>query len=93
MKTESGTLISLFEIFLSFSVLFGMDLKSKVPEIMLKTCVDIVGMASENIEDIEDNDEDLEQLLNNNLFRWLCSGLNFETTLKVNRRKQKIMQI
>ena len=93
MKNESGTLISLYEIFISLSVLFGMDLKSRVSEVMLQTCVDIMGMAAENIEFIGDNDDLLEQLLNNNLFKWLCSGLNFETTFKVNRRKNKIMQI
>lgn len=31
--------------------------------------------------------------MNNHLFRWICSGLNFDTTFKVNRRKNKIMQI
>ena len=50
-------------------------------------------MAHENIADIEENDDMLDQFINNQLMRWVCSGLNFDTTFKVNKRKNKIMQI
>ena len=50
-------------------------------------------MAHEHIGDIEENDELLDQFINNKLMKWTCSGLNFDTTFKVNKRKNKIMQI
>ena len=91
IKDESQTLVSLYEIFLSLSVLFGADLKAKTSEVMLQTCLDIMRMAHENIADIEENDDMLGQFINNQLMKWVCSGLNFDTTFKVNKRKNKIM--
>ena len=44
IKTESHALINLLEVFLSFTVLFGSDEKSKTREIMLQTCVNIIKM-------------------------------------------------
>ena len=48
-------------------------------------------MAHEHLADIEENDELLDQFINNKLMKWTCSGLNFDTTFKVNKRKYKIM--
>ena len=50
-------------------------------------------MASEHIEDIEDNDAGLNSFVNNWLFKWICSGLNFDTNEEMNKRKKKILQI
>ena len=91
LKSAASTLARLYEIFLSLAVLFGADAKAKAGEAMLQTAMDIMSLAQERIEDIEDNDEILDQFVNNHLFRWICSGLNFDTTFKVNRRKNKIM--
>ena len=35
----------------------------------------------------------LGYFINNQLMRWVSSGLNFDTTFKVNKRKNKIMQM
>ena len=93
VKSQNQTLVALYEIFLSFSVLLGVDQKSKVGEIMLQTSLDIMIMVQEHIQDIEENDAVLDQFVNNKLLKWMCTGLNFDTTFKVNRRKDKIMQI
>lgn len=93
IKDESQSLVNLYEIFLSLSILFGADLKAKTGEVMLQTCVNIMQMAHDNLADIEENDEMLDQFINNALMKWVSSGLNFDTTFKVNKRKHKIMQL
>ena len=92
VKTESTALINLLEVFLSLAVLFGSDQKSKTREIMLQTSVNIIQMQQENVTDSEANDEVLMKLLNNKLFKWICSGLNF-TVPQLNKCKELMMQI
>ena len=92
VKTESHALINLLEVFLSFAVLFGSDEKSKTREIMLQTSVNIIQMQQENVQDTEASDEVLTRLLNNKLFKWMCSGLKFTVT-QLNKCKDLIMQI
>ena len=92
VKTESHALINLLEVFLSFAVLFGSDEKSKTREIMLQTSVNIIRMQQESVQDTEASDEVLTKLLNNKLFKWMCSGLKFTVT-QLNKCKDLMMQI
>ena len=50
-------------------------------------------MISERIDDVVDDEQLLDQFVNNQIMKWMCSGLNFDTTYTVNRRKDKIMRI
>ena len=60
LKSAAPTLARLYEIFLSLAILFGADAKAKAGETMLQTAMDIMSLAQENIEDIEENDEILD---------------------------------
>ena len=92
IRHEGQSLIDLLEVFLSFSILFGADEEANVSEQMLQTCVNIINHEKQEAAQSEDGDELLLQLVNNKLFKWLCSGLNFNTA-HINRKKTLIIQI
>ena len=92
-SSANNELVQIFEILLSLSILFGADLKAKASESLLETCVVIMGSAAKKLEDIETNDYALDHIVNSKLMKWICSGLNFETTFKANQRKGKLIQM
>ena len=93
LKTSSQQLISIYEILICMSILFGADQKSKITETVLETCLQIISLVQEHLEEIQSNDDVLDAFVNNNLFKWICSGLNFDTVFKINRKKNKLMLI
>ena len=50
-------------------------------------------LASKKLSDFDQDLVSLEQLINNYLMKWMCSGLNFSTTFKVNKVKGKLLAI
>ena len=92
-KSHSSILVKLYEIFFSFAILFGADQKAKAGELMLQNSLEIMSEASLHLADIEHDEAVLEQLINNHLMKWMCSGLNFDTTFKVNKCKGKLLSI
>lgn len=93
LKTSSQQLISIYEILICMSILFGADQKSKISETVLETCLQIISLVQEHLEEIQSNDDVLDAFLNNNLIKWICSGLNFDSVFKINRKKNKLMLI
>jgi len=93
LKTSSQQLISIYEILICMSILFGADQKSKISETALETCLQIISLVQEHLEEIQSNDDVLDAFLNNNLIKWICSGLNFDSVFKINRKKNKLMLI
>lgn len=92
-ETENNAMVTLFEILLALAIVFGTDLKSKASETLLDTCCDIVRGASEKLELVEENEYALKHLIDSKLMKWVCNGLNFNTTFKANQRKNKLVQM
>ena len=93
LKTSSQQLISIYEILICMSILFGADQKSKITETVLETCLQIISLVQEHLQEIQSNDDVLDAFVNNNLIKWICSGLNFDSVFKINRKKNKLMLI
>ena len=92
LQRDGEGYLNLFEVFLGLALLFGAD--QFTSERMLQTCLSIITAVRTNAKDIDSFEEGdvLERLMNNQLFRWMWRGLDFNTD-ELNTRKDLITQI
>ena len=88
-------LVDFFEIFLGLAIILTKLEPNDAKLKMLKTCLRIIKFTEESIEkvDFESIDQELfNKLVNNQLFRWIYSNLDFNT-VALNQLKSCIIEI